>query len=297
MYHKPVMLHESVDALNIKPGGIYVDATFGGGGHSREILKRLGNGKLIGFDQDEDAAANIPEDDRFIFVPNNFRYLKNFLRYYGFNQVDGILADLGVSSFQIDAPQRGFSTRFDGVLDMRMDRSNPLDAATVVNTYSLEDLTMIFARYGELAQPRRFAEAVMRARPIQTTSGLRKSVEHLLPRGKEHKPLAQLFQALRIEVNHELDVLETFLQQSIDMLNVGGRLVVIAYHSLEDRIVKNFMKAGNASGEVAKDFFGNTTNNLKVITRKAITPSDQELNENNRSRSARLRVAEKLTMP
>jgi 16S rRNA (cytosine1402-N4)-methyltransferase len=211
--------------------------------------------------------------------------------------VDGILADLGVSSFQIDAPQRGFSTRFDGVLDMRMDRSNPLDAATVVNTYSLEDLTMIFARYGELAQPRRFAEAVMRARPIQTTSGLRKSVEHLLPRGKEHKPLAQLFQALRIEVNHELDVLETFLQQSIDMLNVGGRLVVIAYHSLEDRIVKNFMKAGNASGEVAKDFFGNTTNNLKVITRKAITPSDQELNENNRSRSARLRVAEKLTMP
>lgn len=291
------MLHESVDALNIKPGGIYVDATFGGGGHSREILKRLGNGKLIGFDQDEDAAANIPEDDRFIFVPNNFRYLKNFLRYYGFNQVDGILADLGVSSFQIDAPQRGFSTRFDGVLDMRMDRSNPLDAATVVNTYSLEDLTMIFARYGELAQPRRFAEAVMRARPIQTTSGLRKSVEHLLPRGKEHKPLAQLFQALRIEVNHELDVLETFLQQSIDMLNVGGRLVVIAYHSLEDRIVKNFMKAGNASGEVAKDFFGNTTNNLKVITRKAITPSDQELNENNRSRSARLRVAEKLTMP
>lgn len=297
MYHNPVMLHESVEALNIRPGGVYVDATFGGGGHSRAILEKLGNGRLIGFDQDEDAAANVPQDERFIFVPNNFRYLRNFLRYYGFDRVDGILADLGVSSFQIDAPQRGFSTRFEGVLDMRMDRSNPLDAATVVNTYSLEDLTRIFNLYGELPQARRFAEAVLRARPIQTTGELRKSVEKLLPKGKEHKPLAQLFQALRIEVNQELEVLEEFLQQSIEMLDNGGRLVVIAYHSLEDRLVKNYMKAGNASGEAKKDFFGNSKSSLRPVSRKALTPSDEELQLNNRSRSARLRVAEKVMMP
>lgn len=297
MYHNPVMLHESVEALNIRPGGVYVDATFGGGGHSRAILEKLGNGRLIGFDQDEDAAANVPKDERFIFVPNNFRYLRNFLRYYGFDRVDGILADLGVSSFQIDAAQRGFSTRFEGVLDMRMDRSNPLDAATVVNTYSLEDLTRIFNLYGELPQARRFAEAVLRARPIQTTGELRKSVEKLLPKGKEHKPLAQLFQALRIEVNQELEVLEEFLQQSIEMLDNGGRLVVIAYHSLEDRLVKNYMKAGNASGEAEKDFFGNSKSSLRPVSRKALTPSDEELQLNNRSRSARLRVAEKVMMP
>lgn len=274
-----------------------MDATFGGGGHSRAILEKLGNGRLIGFDQDEDAAANVPQDERFIFVPNNFRYLRNFLRYYGFDRVDGILADLGVSSFQIDAPQRGFSTRFEGVLDMRMDRSNPLDAATVVNTYSLEDLTRIFNLYGELPQARRFAEAVLRARPIHTTGELRKSVEKLLPKGKEHKPLAQLFQALRIEVNQELEVLEEFLQQSIEMLDNGGRLVVIAYHSLEDRLVKNYMKAGNASGEAEKDFFGNSKSSLRPVSRKALTPSDEELQLNNRSRSARLRVAEKVMMP
>ncbi|MCE1202397.1 MAG: 16S rRNA (cytosine(1402)-N(4))-methyltransferase RsmH [Bacteroidia bacterium] len=297
MYHNPVMLHESVEALNIRPGGVYVDATFGGGGHSRAILEKLGNGRLIGFDQDEDAAANVPQDERFIFVSNNFRYLRNFLRYYGFDRVDGILADLGVSSFQIDAPQRGFSTRFEGVLDMRMDRSNPLDAATVVNTYSLEDLTRIFNLYGELPQARRFAEAVLRARPIHTTGELRKSVEKLLPKGKEHKPLAQLFQALRIEVNQELEVLEEFLQQSIEMLDNGGRLVVIAYHSLEDRLVKNYMKAGNASGESEKDFFGNSKSSLRPVSRKALTPSDEELQLNNRSRSARLRVAEKVMMP
>lgn len=294
MYHNPVMLHESVQGLDIKPGGVYVDATFGGGGHSRAILGQLGNGRLIGFDQDEDAAANVPQDERFIFVASNFRYLKNFVRYYGFGQVDGILADLGVSSFQIDAAHRGFSTRFDGRLDMRMDRSSQLDAATVVNTYSLDDLARIFAEYGELQQARRFAEAVVRARPIHTTGELRKSVEKLLPRGKEHKPLAQLFQALRIEVNHELEALEVFLQQSIELLAPGGRLVVISYHSLEDRLVKNYMKAGNASGEVEKDFFGNTKNSLKLITRKAITPSKEELEQNNRARSARLRVAEKV---
>lgn len=297
MYHNPVMLHESVEALNIRPGGVYVDATFGGGGHSRAILEKLGNGRLIGFDQDEDAAVNVPHDERFIFVPNNFRYLRNFLRYYGFDSVDGILADLGVSSFQIDAPQRGFSTRFEGVLDMRMDRSNPLDAARVVNTYSLEDLTRIFNLYGELPQARRFAEAVLRARPIQTTGELRKSVEKLLPKGKEHKPLAQLFQSLRIEVNQELEVLEEFLQQSIEMLGNGGRLVVIAYHSLEDRLVKNYMKAGNASGEAEKDFFGNSKSSLRPVNRKALTPSEEELHLNNRSRSARLRVAEKVMMP
>lgn len=294
MYHNPVMLHESVEALSIKPGGVYVDATFGGGGHSRAILERLGNGKLIGFDQDDDAAANVPQDPRFLFVANNFRYLKNFLRYYGFEKVDGILADLGVSSFQIDAPQRGFSTRFDGLLDMRMDRTNPLDAATVVNTYSLEELTRMFASYGELPQARRFAEAVLRARPIHTTGQLRNAVEKLLPKGKEHKPLAQLFQALRIEVNQELEALETFLQQSIEMLGEGGRLVVISYHSLEDRLVKHYMKAGNASGEAEKDFYGNTQSCLRMVYRKALTPSEEELKANNRARSARLRAAEKV---
>lgn len=297
MYHKPVMLHESVEALCIKPNGIYVDATFGGGGHSRAVLDKLDNGRLIGFDQDADAAANVPQDERFIFVPNNFRYLRNFLRYYGFDRVDGILADLGVSSFQIDAPQRGFSTRFEGALDMRMDQNNPMDAATVVNTYSLEELAKIFSNYGELPQAMRFAEAVIRARPIHTTGELRRSVEKLLPKGKEHKPLAQLFQALRIEVNQEMEALEEFLQQSIDMLNIGGRLVVIAYHSLEDRMVKNFMKAGNASGEAEKDFFGNPKSSLRPVSRKAITPSADELQLNNRARSARLRVAEKVMMP
>ena len=294
MYHTPIMLHESVEALNIKPDGIYVDATFGGGGHSRAILERLGSGKLIAFDQDEDAAANVPADERFIFVPNNFRYLKNFVRYYGFDHVDGILADLGVSSFQLDAPQRGFSTRFEGLLDMRMDRSNSLDAATVVNTYSIDELTRILTQYGELPQAKKFAEAVVNARPIQTTTELRKAVERLLPKGKENKPLAQLFQALRIEVNQEIEALESFLQQSIEMLSEGSRLVVIAYHSLEDRMVKNYMRSGNASGIAEKDFFGNVTSPLRPITRKALSPSDQELATNNRARSARMRVAEKV---
>ncbi|MBK9291351.1 MAG: 16S rRNA (cytosine(1402)-N(4))-methyltransferase RsmH [Bacteroidetes bacterium] len=294
MYHKPVLLNESVEALNIKAGGVYVDATFGGGGHSRAILERLGNGRLIGFDQDADAAANVPQDERFTFVQNNFRYLRNFLRYYGFEKVDGILADLGVSSFQIDEPGRGFSTRFDGRLDMRMDRLSPLDAATVVNTYSPEELTRILSQYGELPQAKRFAEMVVQARPIHTTAELRKAVERLLPRGKEHKPLAQLFQALRIEVNQELEALELFLQQSIEMLREGGRLVVISYHSLEDRLVKNYMKAGNASGEPQKDFFGNQLNSMRLISRKAIVPSAEELELNNRARSARMRVAEKL---
>lgn len=271
-----------------------MDATFGGGGHSRAILERLGNGRLIGFDQDADAAANVPQDERFTFVQNNFRYLRNFLRYYGFEKVDGILADLGVSSFQIDEPGRGFSTRFDGRLDMRMDRLSPLDAATVVNTYSPEELTRILSQYGELPQAKRFAEMVVQARPIHTTAELRKAVERLLPRGKEHKPLAQLFQALRIEVNQELEALELFLQQSIEMLREGGRLVVISYHSLEDRLVKNYMKAGNASGEPQKDFFGNQLNSMRLISRKAIVPSAEELELNNRARSARMRVAEKL---
>lgn len=294
MYHKPVMLKESVEALNIKAGGVYVDATFGGGGHSREILRRLGQGRLFGFDQDADAAVNIPHDERFTFVPNNFRYLKNFLRYYGFNQIDGILADLGVSSFQIDEPERGFSTRFDGALDMRMDRSAAIDAATVVNTYEPEELAKLFEQYGELPRAKRFAELVVKARPIHTTAVLRKAVEPLLPRGKEHKTLAQLFQALRIEVNKELEALEIFLKQSIEMLSPGGRLVVISYHSLEDRLVKNYMKSGNAMGVVAKDFFGNQQHCMRLVGSKATMPSAEELHENNRARSARMRVAEKM---
>jgi 16S rRNA (cytosine1402-N4)-methyltransferase len=297
MYHNPVLLHESVDALNVHPNGVYVDVTFGGGGHSRAILEKLENGRLYGFDQDSDAANNAFNDPRFTFVPHNFKYLKNFLQLYGENKVDGVFADLGVSSFQFDMPTKGFSTRFDGILDMRMDRNNPTDASVIVNNYSESELKSIFIQYGELNQAGRMASAIAAARetkPIKTTFELKDAVKKLLPFGKENKVLAQLFQALRIEVNSEMQALEAFLQQSIQVLNPNGRLVVISYHSLEDRMVKNFMRSGNIAGEIEKDFFGNNLSQLNPLTRKAIIPSDEEIAQNNRARSAKLRAAEKV---
>jgi 16S rRNA (cytosine1402-N4)-methyltransferase len=296
MYHLPVLLHESVEGLNIKPAGIYVDVTFGGGGHSAEILKQLGNGRLFGFDQDNDALANVPDDPRFTFIPQNFKYVKNFMMLHGISQVDGILADLGVSSHQFDVAAKGFSTRFDGALDMRMDQSNPVTASQIVNSYDENDLTRILAAYGELQQPRRMARVIIDARDkasIETTFQLRDAVASLLPRFKENKVLAQLFQALRIEVNQEMKVLEEFLSQCAGVLRPGGRLVVISYHSLEDRMVKNFMRSGLISGEVQKDFFGNDLSPYKLISRKAIMADDDEMNRNSRSRSARLRIAER----
>lgn len=296
MYHNPVLLHESVEGLQINPNGVYVDATFGGGGHSKAILEHLAHGKLYGFDQDHDAQVNSIPDSRFTFIPQNFKYLKNFLLLYGEKQVDGILADLGVSSYQFDSPSKGFSTRFDGILDMRMDRHNPNDAAHIVNTYTEAELKSIFSRYGELQQSGRMAAAIVETRsikPIQTTTDLKNTVQRFLPFGKENKTLAQLFQALRIEVNQEIQNLEAFLTQCVAVLKPGGRLVVISYHSLEDRLVKNFIKAGNATGEIEKDFFGNNLSPFKSISRKAIVPDEAEIAVNNRARSAKLRIAEK----
>lgn len=296
MYHNPVLLHESVQGLNLRPNGTYVDVTFGGGGHSQLILSQLIDGHLFGFDQDQDAAKNSFDDPRFKFIPQNFKYLKNFLLLHQQNMVDGILADLGVSSYQFDVPEKGFSTRFDGLLDMRMDQNNPVSAADIVNSYSVEDLSKIFVTYGELRNAYRMALSIVEARamkPITTTTELKQAVKKQLPFGKENKFLAQLFQALRIEVNQEMQALETLLQQACDMLRPGGRLVVISYHSLEDRMVKNFMKSGKLSGEAEKDFFGNNLSPFLLITRKAIVPDAAEIERNSRARSAHLRIAEK----
>ncbi|MBW7846911.1 MAG: 16S rRNA (cytosine(1402)-N(4))-methyltransferase RsmH [Bacteroidales bacterium] len=296
MYHNPVLLHESVEGLNLREGGIYVDVTFGGGGHSREILRRLKGGRLVAFDQDKDAANNTPDDTRFHFVPHNFKYLKNFLQLLQLQEVDGILADLGVSSHQFDEPSRGFSTRFDSSLDMRMDQNNPVEASQILQNYSQAELSQLFTVYGELPQANRMAQAIVEARkisPINTTLQLKEVVSKFLPFGKENKTLAQLFQALRIEVNQELEALESMLVQSAQVLRSGGRLVVISYHSLEDRLVKNFMKSGNVNGEVEKDFFGNNLSPFKLICRKPITAGETELQANPRARSARLRIAEK----
>ena len=296
-YHVSVLLKESVDGLAVQPGGIYVDVTFGGGGHSREILGRLGkNGRLFGFDQDADAESNIMNDNRFTFVRSNFRYLKNWMRFHNVEQIDGLLADLGVSSHQFDTPEKGFSTRFDGPLDMRMSQMTPNDAATVVNTYDHAALTRILRLYGEMQQPQLIASDIIMARdaePIETTTQLKMAVQRHLPRGKENKVLAQLFQALRIEVNQELEALTTFLGQCPDVLASGGRLVVMSYHSLEDRLVKNFIKTGNAEGKEEKDFFGNLLTPYNIITRKPIVPSDEETESNSRARSAKLRIAER----
>lgn len=296
MYHNPVMLKECIGGLNINPEGVYADVTFGGGGHSHAILDRLTTGHLYAFDQDEDAEANVFEDERFTFIPQNFKYFKNFIQLYHGGKIDGVIADLGVSSHQFDTPEKGFSTRFDGPLDMRMSQMTPNDAATIVNTYDHAALTLILRLYGEMQQPQLIASDIIMAReaePIETTEQLKAAVQRRLPRGKENKVLAQLFQALRIEVNQELEALSAFLSQCPDVLKPGGRLVVMSYHSLEDRLVKNFMKTGNAEGKEEKDFYGNLLTPYHIITRKPIVPSDEENESNSRARSAKLRIAER----
>lgn len=297
-YHVPVLLKECMDGLAIKPDGVYVDVTFGGGGHSREILKHLGErGVLIAFDQDPDAQRNKIDDPRFHFVDQNFAFLKNNLRLLGYKAVDGILADLGVSSHQFNEPERGFSIRFESALDMRMDKQGKLTAAEVLNTYTEDKLHKIFGIYGEVKNAKSLAKAVVTGRverSIETLADFKKAVAAHIPKGKENKYMAQVFQALRIEVNAEIDVLENFLTQTADVLKPGGRLVVMSYHSLEDRPVKNFLAKGKFKGEVDKDFFGNEQKPFKVITRKAIVANEAELERNSRSRSAKLRVGEKL---
>jgi len=293
-YHNPVLLHESIDALAIKEGGVYVDVTFGGGGHSREILSRLGaTGKLIAFDQDLDAKRNTIEDNRFVLIEENFRYIGRFLKFYGVKKVDGILADLGVSSHQFDEAERGFSIRFDGELDMRMNQSSKTSAKKIINTYSEEMLANILFVYGELRNARAIAHTIVEARidgVIETSFQLRKLLQKYLPKAKEHKILAQIFQAIRIEVNEELEVLKEFLIQIPNLLNPEGRLSVISYHSLEDRLVKRFIRTGLFEGEPEKDFFGNTNVPLQKLG-KLITPNQEEVKKNNRARSAKLRVA------
>lgn len=295
-YHNPVLLKETVDGLNIKRDGIYVDVTFGGGGHSREILRRLSpNGKLFAFDQDEDAWANAIDDERFTLVQENFRYIKRFLRFHGVRKVDGILADLGVSSHQFDVPERGFSTRFEAKLDMRMSQQNELDAYRVINEYDDVSLKHMFLDYGELKQAPALARTIIEARskkPIQTTEELKLVLAKYLPAHLSNKILAQIYQAIRIEVNQEMEVLKEFLEQTNELLNPGGRLSVISYHSLEDRLVKRFVKNGMFEGEPERDFFGNFTVPFKNIG-KLIVPSEEEIKMNNRARSAKLRIAEK----
>jgi len=296
-YHNPVLLKECIDGLNINPKGIYVDVTFGGGGHSREILKHLTTGRLYAFDQDEDALKNKIEDDRFILIQQNFRYLKNFLKMYNALPIDGLLADLGVSSHQFDEADRGFSTRFDARLDMRMDRNSKLTAADILNTYSEEELKRIFKLYGEVDNAGRLAYQVFHSRKekqIETVNDLKAAIEKCVKRGRENQYYAQVFQALRIEVNKEMDVLKDLLMQSLEVLKPGGRLVVISYQSLEDRLVKNIIRSGKFEGEVDKDFFGNQLTPFKAITRKPIMPDDAEVLENSRARSAKLRIAEKI---
>ena len=297
-YHVPVLLQESIDGLDIKPDGVYVDVTFGGGGHSKEILRRLGkNGHLYGFDQDEDAEKNIFDDDRFTFVRSNFRYLTNWMRYYDVDHIDGLLADLGVSSHHFDDETRGFSFRFDAPLDMRMNKRSGMTAAEILNNYSEEQLADIFYIYGELKNARKIASAVVKARDekrIETTGDLMQIAEKLLQREREKKDTAKLFQALRIEVNHEMDALKEMLDGACKVLQEGGRLSVITYHSLEDRIVKNFMKAGNVEGKMKQDFFGRTEAPFRAVSNKVIVPSDDEQQRNPRSRSAKLRVAERI---
>ncbi|NUY81718.1 16S rRNA (cytosine(1402)-N(4))-methyltransferase RsmH [Flavobacterium sp. MAH-1] len=296
-YHNPVLLKETVDGLNIKPDGVYVDVTFGGGGHSREIMKRLGpNGKLFAFDQDLDALGNAIEDERFVLINENFRFIKRFLRFHNVREVDGILADLGVSSHQFDVPERGFSTRFEGALDMRMNQKDELDAFKVVNTYEDSELRRVFLEYGELKNAPVIARTIVEAReaaPIRDTEQLKKVLHRFLPIHKSNKILAQIYQAIRIEVNQEMDVLKEFLEQSLEILKPGGRLSVIAYHSLEDRLVKRYMKNGMFEGEPERDMFGNFSVPFKTIG-KLIVPTDEEIKENNRARSAKLRIAEKI---
>ena len=297
MYHIPVLLPESIEALAIKPDGIYVDCTFGGGGHSRAILDRLDHkGRLYGFDRDKDARENVPYDERFTFVRGNFKHIGNFLRYYGITHVDGIIADLGVSSHHFDEAERGFSYRFDGALDMRMNRNADFTADKLINNYSEDDLADLLYRYGEVRAARRIAAAIVRRRqavPIRTIAELLEVLKPFCTKGKENKDLAPIFQAIRIEVNAEMDALKMMLLQSVDLLAKGGRIAVIAYHSIEDRIVKNFLRSGNFEGTLQKDFYGNVVSPFVNVS-KAIVSTADEITANSRARSARLRFAEKL---
>jgi len=299
MYHQPVLLHETIAGLVNNLDGIYIDVTFGGGGHSREILNVISatKGRLLGFDQDKDAAKNIISDPRFQFVQSNFKHLKKFLQFYKAYPVDGILGDLGVSSHQFDEPARGFSYRFDEQLDMRMDSNKETTAADIVNTYPAQKLAKLLFAFGEVQNAHKIVALIEKARrltPIQTTGKLVEVVTPALPKGKENKVLSQIFQALRIEVNAEMEALQSLLEQSVDALNTGGRIAIISYHSLEDRMVKNFFKTGNVEGNLHKDFYGNPLTPFKLITKKAIIPTEQEIEQNPRARSAKLRIAEKM---
>ena len=295
-YHIPVLLEESINGLNLQPDGIYVDVTYGGGGHSLRILEQLEGGKLVAFDQDDDALQNLIDDERLIFVNHNFKFLKNFLRYHGISKVDGILADLGVSSHDFDQPDRGFSFRFDGQLDMRMNQSAAKDAVTVINEYDTVKLGEMFREYGEIQNWRNLSQTIEQARATQrivTVTQFLNAISRCVPAKIEKKYLAQVFQALRIEVNNEMDALKAFLESTLELLNPGGRLVVISYHSLEDRMVKNFMRSGRIDGKTEQDFFGHYHLPLEVITRKVIVPDEEETRRNPRARSAKLRIAER----
>ena len=297
VYHVPVLLHESIEGLEIKPNGIYLDLTFGGGGHSTEILRHLKKGKLIAFDQDEEALKNAIDDKRFTLIRSNFRFFRNFLRYHKIGEVDGILADLGVSSHHFDSPERGFSFRFEGPLDMRMNQKSKISAKEVVNTYSIEDLTKVLTLYGELPNARRIAGAICKSREqkqVETVEQLAELLKPMFPANAQNKMLAQVFQAIRIEVNHEMEALEQMLTNAYKCLKKDGRLVIISYHSLEDRLVKNFFKSGNFEGDVEKDFYGNISSPFEQVNRKVIVPSDEELKINSRARSAKLRIGRKL---
>jgi 16S rRNA (cytosine1402-N4)-methyltransferase len=297
VYHIPALLKESIDGLNIQPDGIYVDVTFGGGGHSMEILRHLSTGRLIVFDQDEDAVTNIPANKNFLFLNQNFRFLNNNLRFNKIESVDGLIADLGVSFHQFDEPERGFTFRQDAPLDMRMNKNGSVTAAHLLSTLDETALADVFYKYGELSNSRRIAREIVTARAtkqIETVNDLIDTIGKLAPFRQEHKFYARLFQALRIEVNHEVDYLKEMLEQALSVLKTGGRLVVISYHSLEDRVVKNFMKTGNFEGEEKKDFYGNIETPFRIINKKGTTPDDNEITVNNRARSARLRIAEKI---
>jgi 16S rRNA (cytosine1402-N4)-methyltransferase len=297
VYHIPALLRESIDGLNIRPDGIYVDVTFGGGGHSMEILKRIETGKLIAFDQDEDARLNAPVDKKLIFLDQNFRFLNNNLKFVNIDSIDGLIADLGVSFHQFDEPARGFTFRQDAPLDMRMSRSSQVTAAHLINSLDENSLADVLYNYGELTNSRRLAKEIVARRsvkPLTTVNDIIDSVGKLAPYRQEHKFYAKIFQALRIAVNHEIDYLKEMLVQALAVLNPGGRLVVITYHSLEDRVVKNFMKSGNFEGEEKKDFYGNIETPFRIINKKGTTPDEEEIAHNNRARSARLRIAEKI---
>jgi 16S rRNA (cytosine1402-N4)-methyltransferase len=298
VYHIPVLPEESIKGLNLQSGSVVVDATFGGGGHSRLILGELGDeGRLFAFDQDEDAAGNVIDDRRLFFIRHNFRYIKNFLQFYNVRQVDAIFADYGVSSHDFDVAERGFSFRFEGALDMRMNQKAGIDAAKVVNEYTEQQLKSVFRMYGEIKNAGRLASIVCKKRserPIKTTTQLKEIASECAPKAIENKYLAQVFQALRIEVNDEMEALKEFMQASIDLLQPGGRLVVLTYHSLEDRLCKNFMRSGNFEGKIEKDFYGNVISPFKLINRKVIVAGEEELKRNTRSRSGKLRVAEKI---